>query len=122
MKKIEAIGPFIPEKIRPNSGHCFHKTRPARINGSRLISRPDPSNDDVVSFSASRNFRLWLERAKMRNDWLRSGKSPYFTLSISFHINISVKVSVRLLRNLCGNQEKFVSDQSSGSNEGRGGV
>ena len=28
----------------------------------------------------------------MRNDWLRSGKSPYFTLSFSFHINISVKV------------------------------
>ena len=59
----------------------------------------------------------------MRNDWLRSGKSPYFTLSFSFQINISVKVSVGLLRKLCGNLvEKFVSDRSSGSNEGRGGV
>ena len=119
MKKIEAIGQFIPEKIRPNSGHCFHKTRPARINGSRLISRPDPSNDDVVCFSASRNFRQWLERVKTPNDWLRSGKSPYFTLSFSFQINISGKVSVGLLRNSCENLvEKFVSDQSSSSNDG----
>ena len=101
------------------SGHCLHKTRTARINGSRLISRPDPSNDDVVSLSASRNFRQWFERAKMRNDWLRSGKSPYFTLSFSFQINISGKVSVGLLRNSCENLvEKFVSDQSSSSNDG----
>ena len=50
---------------------------------------------------------------KKRNDWLWSGKSPYFTLSFSFQINISVKFRVRLLRNLCGNLiEKFVSDQS----------
>ena len=66
----------------------------------------DQSNDDVVCFGAS-------ERAKKRNDWLWSGKSPYFTLLFSFQINISVKFRVRLLRNLCGNLiEKFVSDQS----------
>ena len=59
----------------------------------------------------------------MPNDWLRSGKSPYFTLCFSFQTNISVKISVGLLPNLCGNLvEKFVSDQSSGSNEERGGV
>ena len=89
------------------------------VNGSRLSSRPVPSNDDVVSFNASRNFRQWLERAKMRNDWLPSGKSPYLTLSFSFQINISVKISVGLLRNLCGNLvEKFASDQSGGSSDG----
>ena len=50
---------------------------------------------------------------KKRNDWLWSGKSPYFTLLFSFQINISVKFRVRLLRNLFGNLiEKFVSDQS----------
>ena len=55
----------------------------------------------------------------MRNDWLRSGKSPYFTLSFSFQINISAKVGVGLLRNLRENLvEKFVSDQSIGSNDG----
>ena len=50
---------------------------------------------------------------KKQNDWLWSGRSPYFTLSFSFQINISVKFRVRLLRNSCGNLiEKFVSDQS----------
>jgi len=53
------------------------------------------------------------KRAKKQNDWLWSGKSPSFTLSFSFQINISVKFRARLLRNLCGNLvEKFVSDQS----------
>ena len=53
------------------------------------------------------------ERAKKRNDWLLSGKLPYFTLPFSFQINISVKFRARLLRNLCGNLvEKFVSNQS----------
>ena len=42
-------------------------------------------------------------------------KSPYFTF---VQINISFKISVALLRNLCGNlNEKFVSDQSSGLKE-----
>ena len=84
----------------------LHKTRTAGINGSRLSPRPDQSNDDVVCFGAS-------ERAIKRNDWLWSGKSPYFTLSFSFQINISVKFRASLLRNLCVNlAEKFVSDQS----------
>ena len=97
MTKIEQKGP-LKQKKKKNAAayslHCFHKTRTARINGSRLISRPDRSNDDVVCLSASRNFRQWLERAKMRNDWLRPGKSPYFTLSFSFQTNISVTISV----------------------------
>ena len=64
-------------------------------------------------FGASRNLQQRLER-----DWVWSGKSPYFTLSFSFQINISVTSSVGLLRNLCGNlAEKFVSDQSSGLKE-----
>ena len=64
-------------------------------------------------FGASRNLQQRLER-----DWVWSGKSPYFTLSFSFQINISVTSSVGLLRNLCGNLvEKFVSDQSSGLKE-----
>ena len=72
-------------------------------------------NDDVVCFVASRNLQQWLERAKKRNDRLWSGNSAYFTLSLSFQINISVKISVGLLRNLSGNlQEKFVGDQLSG--------
>ena len=50
-----------------------------------------------------------------RNDWLWSKKSPYF---VFFQINISFKISVALLRNLCGNlHEKFVSDKSSGLKE-----
>ena len=54
----------------------------------------------------------------MRNDWLWSGKSPYFTLSFSFQINVSVKISAGLLQNLCRNlDEKLVSDQSSGLKE-----
>ena len=96
--------------IRGERNHLYefglHKTRTAGVNGSLLSPRPDQSNDDVVCFGAS-------ERAKKRNDCLWSGKSPYFTLSFSFQINISVKFRVRLLRNLCGNLiEKFVSDQS----------
>ena len=64
-------------------------------------------------FGASRNFQQRLER-----DRLRSGKSPYFTLSFSFQIIYSVKSRAGLLRNLCGNlAEKFVSDQSSGLKE-----
>ena len=53
--------------------------RTAGRNGSRFSPRPDQSNDDVVCFGAS-------ERAKKRNDWLWSGKSPYFTLSFSFQL------------------------------------
>ena len=50
------LGPFIREKIsrglhRTQRNHLYeyglHKTRTARINGSRLSSRPDRSNDDV---------------------------------------------------------------------------
>ena len=60
----------------------------------------------------SRQWQQWLERAKERNDCLWSGKSPFCTLPFSFQINISVKISVGLLRNLCGNfHEKFVSDE-----------
>ena len=96
--------------IRGERNHLYewglHKTRTAGINGSRLSPRPDQSNDDVVLVRSS-------ERAKKRNDWLWSRKSPHFTLSFSFQINISVKFRARLLRNLCGNLvEKFVSDQS----------
>ena len=79
--------------IRGERNHLYerglHKTRTAGINGSRLSPRPDQSNDDVVCFGAS-------ERAKKRNDCLWSGKSPYFTPSFSFQINISVKFRVRL--------------------------
>ena len=95
--------------IRGERNHLYecglHKMRTAGINDSRLSPRPDQSNDDVVCFGAS-------ERAKKRNDWLWSGKLPYFTL-LFFSINISVKFRARLLRNLCGNLvEKFVSYQS----------
>ena len=96
--------------IRDERNHLYEcglqKMRTAGINGSRLSPRPDQSNDDVVCFGAS-------ERAKKRNDWLWSGKSPYFSLSFSFQINISVKFRARLLRNVCGNLvQKLVSDQS----------
>ena len=69
--------------IRGERNHLYecglHRMRTAGINGSRLGPRPDQSNDDVVCFGAS-------ERAKKRNDWLWSGKSPYFTLSFSFQL------------------------------------
>ena len=56
--------------------------------------------------------------SKKRNDWLWSGKLPYFTLSFSFQINISVKIRAELLQNLCENlDQRFVSDQSSGLKE-----
>ena len=91
--------------------YSVHKTRTTSINGSRLSSRPDRSNDDVLCFGAARDLTQWLERAKKRNYWLWSGKSPYITLSFSFQINTSVKISAGLLRNLSGNlDEKFVSD------------
>ena len=68
--------------IRGERNHLYecglHKMRTAGINGSRLSPRPDQSNDDVVCFDAS-------ERAKKRNDWLWSGKSPYLTLSFLFN-------------------------------------
>ena len=80
----------------------LHKTQTAGINGSRLSPWPDQSNDDIVCFGAS-------QQAKERNDWLWSGKSPYFTLPFSFQINIAVKFSARLLRKLV---KKFVSNQS----------
>ena len=54
----------------------------------------------------------------MGNNCLWSGKSPYFTLSFSFQINILVKISIGLLQNLCGSlNEKFLSDQSSSLKE-----
>ena len=69
--------------IRGERNHLYecglHKMRTAGRNGSRFSPRPDQSNDDVVCFGAS-------ERAKKRNDWLWSGKSPYFTLSFSFQL------------------------------------
>ena len=42
--------------------------------------------NDVVCFGASRNIQqlVLLERVKMGNDWLRSGKSPYFLHCLSF--------------------------------------
>lgn len=96
----------------------LHKTQTTHINGSRLGLRPDQSNVDIVGFGALCNLQQWLEWAKMRNDWLWSGKSPYFTLSFSFQINVSVKISAGLLRNLCRNlDEKLVSDQSIGLKE-----
>ena len=57
---------------------------------------------------------------KNRSNWNWSGKSPYFTLSFSFQINISVKITVWGCCDtfVCGNlDEKFVSDQSSGLKE-----
>ena len=54
--------------------------------GSQLSWRPDRSNDDVVFLVPRVIFNNGLERAS-----LRSGKSPYFTLSFSFQIIISVK-------------------------------
>ena len=72
------------------------RREPACI-GSQLSWRPDRFNDDVVFFGTSRNFQQRLEPAR-----LRSGKSPYFTVSFSFQIIISVKSSVGLLRNYCG--------------------
>ena len=39
----------------------LHKTRTARINGSRLSSRPDRSNDDVVYYEASKGISLDLK-------------------------------------------------------------
>ena len=69
--------------IRGERNHLYEcglrKMRTAGRNGSRFSPRPDQSNDDVVCFGAS-------ERAKKRNDWLWSGKSPYFTLSFSFQL------------------------------------
>ena len=105
--------------IRREGNHLYeyslYKTRTAGINGSRLSMRQDRFNDDVGCFGASCNLQQWLERARKRNDWLWSGKSPYFTLPYLFQINSSVKISARLLRNFCGNfDEKFVSGQSSG--------
>ena len=105
--------------IRREGNHLYEyslcKTRTARINGSRLRTRSDRFINDVVSFGASCNLQQWLERARKRNDWLWSGKSPYFTLSFSFQMNFSVNISAGLLGNLCGNlHEKFVSGQSSG--------
>ena len=44
--------------------YSVHKTRTTSINGSRLSSRPDRSNDDVLCFGAARNLTQWLERAK----------------------------------------------------------
>ena len=62
-------------------GNGLHETRTACI-GSQLISwRPDRSNDDVVFLVPQRNFQQRLERAR-----LRSGKSPYFTLSFRFKL------------------------------------
>ena len=105
--------------IRREGNHLYeyslYKTRTARINGSRLSTRQDRFNDDVGCFGASCNLQQWLERARKRNDWLWSGKSPYFTLSFSFQMNFSVNISAGLFGNLCGNpHEKFVSGQSSG--------
>ena len=96
--------------IKGKRNHLYecglHQTRTAGINGSRLRPQPDQFNDDVVCFGAS-------ERAKKRNEWLWSGKLPYFTLSFSFQINILAKFRPRLLRNLCGNLvEKIFTDQS----------
>ena len=74
--------------IRCEGNHLYeyslYKTRTDGINGSRLSTRPDWFNDDVVCFGASCNLQQWLERARKRNDWLWSGKSPYFTLSFLF--------------------------------------
>ena len=71
-----------------------------------------------MCFGTLRNLQQWLDRAKKRNDWLWSGKSPYFTLSFSFQINISVKIRAGLLRSLRGNlDERFVSDQLSSLDE-----
>ena len=74
--------------IRREGNHLYeyslYRTRIARINGSRLRTRSDRFNDDVACFGASFNLQQWLERARKRNDWLWSGKLPYFTLSFLF--------------------------------------
>ena len=98
---------------RRERNHLFeyrlHKTRTVRI-GSQPSSRPYRSNDDVV---------VLVPRVIFNNGSSETGfgqeNRHIFTLSFSFQINISVKSSVGLLRNLCGNLvERYVSDQSSG--------
>ena len=80
-----------------------------------LVRGQDRFNDDAVCFGASCNLQQWLEQARKRNDWLWSGKS----LSFSFQINISVRISFGLLRTELGGNldETFVSGQSSGLKE-----
>ena len=47
-----------------------------------------------------------------QNDWLWSRKLSHFTLSFLFQINISVKIIVGLLQNLCGKSRQKVRQQS----------
>ena len=82
--------------IRRERNHLYeyglYQTRTARINGSRLSSRPDRSNDDVVCFGAS--FwgncvcisQQWLGRAKKLNDWLWPVKNAVF-FTVFFILN-----------------------------------
>ena len=114
-----AIGPFIREKI--NHGLLWLRlTQDANCSYKQFTAQfaQDRSNDDKFCFGAPPQFSTMNRASKKRNDWLWSGKLPYFTLSFSFQINISVKIRAGLLQNLCGNlDQRFVSDQSSGLKE-----
>ena len=72
----------------------LHKTRTARINDSRLSSPLDRSNGDVVCFCTSHDFQQWLERSKLRSDWLRSGNRHILRYFFFFQIYISITITV----------------------------
>ena len=83
---------------------------------TRLSSRPDRFNNDVVCFGSSRNFAAMAmahAQSEQKSKRLALVWKIAVTLSFSFQINISVKITVwGLLRYFCGNlDEKFVSDQ-----------
>ena len=100
-------------------GYGLHKTRTARINDSRFSSPLDRSNGDVVCFCTSHDFQQWLERSKLRNDWLRSGNSHILRYFFSFKFIFRSRLLCGAVQlNLCGNlDENFVSDQSGGLKE-----
>ena len=100
-------------------GYGLHKTRTARINDSRFSSPLDRSNGDVVCFCTSHDFQQWLERSKLRNDWLRSGNSHILRYFFSFKFIFRSRLLCGAVQlNLCGNlDENFVSDQSGGMKE-----
>lgn len=87
------MGPFIGEKIirgflwlratEDAKVAWFIRVRLTKdtnssINSSRLSSRQDRSNDDIVYFGTSRNLQQWIERAKCET-------------SFAFQINSSVR-------------------------------
>ena len=82
------------------------------MNGSRLSSWPDRSSDVVCQLVRRVICSNGSIGQKMRKNWVWSVNSPYFTLSFSFQINISVKISAGLLRNLCGNLDEIKSSSA----------